>query len=64
MGQRRSGEIDANVLDAVSVTLVAFPSKDGDPLTVHYVLHFADGQTLDITVSGRMVSLLGGCAAG
>jgi hypothetical protein len=56
-------EIDPNPLAAVTVTVLAFPAKDGDPLTVHYVLSFTDAQTLDITFSSGMMSVMGGCPA-
>jgi hypothetical protein len=58
------GEIDPNPLDHVGITVVAFPSADGDPLTVHYVLHFTDQQTLDVTISGASATQPVGCAAG
>ena len=63
-GAAHPGEIDPSTLDAVTATFLAFPSHDGDPLTVHYVLHFADQQTLDVTLSGDMTSDLVGCGAG
>lgn len=58
------GEIDPNPLDHVTVTIIDFPSADGEPMTVRYVLHFTDQQTLDVTISGDTQLDAGGCAAG
>jgi hypothetical protein len=57
-------EIDAGPFDSVTFTLVAMPSKDGDPLTVRLRMHFADGQILDETFSAPVVTDWGGCPAG
>jgi hypothetical protein len=63
-GAATPAEIDGNPLDAVHVDIDAFPSHDGEPMTVRFVLHFTDGQTLDATFSGNTISYLGGCTAG
>jgi hypothetical protein len=56
--------LDPNAFDHATVTVLAFPTKDGDPLTLRLQLHFTDGQTLDQTFSGPLVSTYGGCGAG
>ena len=58
-------EIDPNPLTAVTVTVEAFPAKDGQPLTVHCILSFSDAQTLDMTFSAPMPPAgSSGCPAG
>jgi hypothetical protein len=59
-----TAEIDASPLSTVTLTVVAFPTQDGEPMTVHCVLGFTDGKTLDMTFSRDIVSDLSGCAAG
>jgi hypothetical protein len=59
-----AAEIDPSPLDAVTVTIDAFPAQDGAALTVHCVFHFTDGQTLDITFSADTVPPPSGCPAG
>ncbi len=54
-------EVDASPLGAATVTVLAFPEQDGDPLTVRFQLHFQDVQSLDETFSGPLVSSYGGC---
>jgi len=57
-------EIDPSTLASVTLTVEAFPAKDGDALTVRCVLAFTDSKTLDITFSGATLSDYGSCAAG
>jgi hypothetical protein len=59
-----AAEIDANPFQSVTVTVDAFPPQDGDPLTVHCVMQFTDGKTLDITFSADTTQSFSGCAAG
>jgi hypothetical protein len=56
-------EIDSGAFDAVTVTVLAMPAKDGDPLTLRAHIHFVDGRVLDETFTGPLVSLGTGCAA-
>jgi hypothetical protein len=57
-------EVDPNPLDAATVTVLAFPAMDGDPLTVRFQLHFTDNRKLDETFSGPLSTVFGGCHAG
>lgn len=59
-----AAEIDPNALRSVTVTVDAFPPQDGDPLTVHCVMQFTDGKTLDVTFSADTGQSFSGCAAG
>jgi hypothetical protein len=58
------GEIDTGAFNAVTITLLAMPTADGQPLTVRIQLHFVDGRTLDETFSTPLVTLESGCGAG
>ena len=42
----------------------AIPTRDGDPLTVRYVLQFDDGKTLDETFSAPVSTKSSGCPMG
>jgi|SRR5579859_4202952 len=57
-------EIDPSTLHKVDVTILAIPQRDGDPLTVRYVIQFDDGKTLDETFSAPVSTTVNGCAAG
>ena len=57
-------EVDPNPLDAATVTVLAFPAKDGDPLTVRFQFHFTDNRKLDETFSGPLYTGFSGCPAG
>jgi hypothetical protein len=57
-------EVDPNPLDAATVTVLAFPAKDGDPLTVRFQFHFTDNRKLDETFSGPLYTGFSGCVAG
>lgn len=57
-------EVDPNPLDAATVTVLAFPAKDGDPLTVRFQFHFTDNRKLDETFSGPLYTGFSGCRAG
>lgn len=57
-------EIDAGAFDSVVLTLLAMPSKDGQPLTMRIRIHFVDGQTLDYTFAPVLTSSWSGCPAG
>jgi hypothetical protein len=46
------------------VTILAIPTRDGDPLTVRYVIQFDDGKTLDETFSAPVTSTVTGCISG
>jgi hypothetical protein len=59
-----ASEIDPNTLASVTLTVEAFPAKDGDLLTVRCVLTFTDSKTLDMTFSSATLSGFSGCAAG
>jgi hypothetical protein len=54
-------EIDTGAFDKVTLTLVAFPSADGDPLTVRVQVHFVDGRELDGTYSAPLKTEPGDC---
>lgn len=56
-------EIDNGAFDAVTLTLVAMPRMEGDPLTIRVQVHFADGRLLDETFSGALTTLPHGCPA-
>ena len=45
---------DPGDFDAVSITFLAIPARDGDPLTLRLRVHFVEGRTLDETFSGRL----------
>jgi hypothetical protein len=57
-------EVDPNPLDAATVTVLALPAKDGDPLTVRFQLHFTDNRKLDETFSGPLSTAYSSCPAG
>jgi hypothetical protein len=57
-------EIDTGAFDSVTITILAMPMKDGNPLTIHLRIHFVDGLVLDETYSGPLVSGWSGCGAG
>jgi hypothetical protein len=57
-------EVDRHPLDAATVTVLAFPAKDGDPLTVRFQFHFTDNRKLDETFSGPLYTGFSGCPAG
>jgi hypothetical protein len=57
-------EIDTGAFDAVTITLLAMPTDNGQPLTVHIQMNFVDGKTLDETFSSPLVTSYGGCGAG
>lgn len=57
-------EIDTGAFDAVTLTVVAMPLMDGDPLTIRVQVHFADGKVLDETFSGALTTLPNTCPAG
>jgi hypothetical protein len=59
-----AAEIDPNTLRLVDVTILAIPGRDGDPLTVRFVLQFADGKTLDETFSAPASTVSSSCGAG
>ena len=54
-------EIDPGAFDAVTITVVAMPAKDGDPLTIDLQVHFVDGKTLADTFSAPLVQQSSGC---
>jgi hypothetical protein len=60
----KAAEIDSGPFDSVVVTLLAMPSKDGQPLTFRVRIHFVDGQTLDYTFAPALTSSGSGCPAG
>ena len=47
-------EIDPNPFDAATVTVLAFPEKEGDAFTVRFQLHFTDDRALDETFSSPL----------
>jgi|HubBroStandDraft_5_1064220.scaffolds.fasta_scaffold100953_2 hypothetical protein len=57
-------EIDTGAFDSVTITILAMPMKDGDPLTIQLRIHFVDGLVLDETYSGPLASEWSGCSAG
>ncbi len=57
-------EIDTGAFDAVTITILAMPTKDGDPLTIRLQIHFVDGRVLDETFSGPLFSSWSGCPEG
>jgi hypothetical protein len=57
-------EIDPGAFDAVTITILAMPTADGQPLTVRIQMHFVDGNSLDETFSNALASTYGGCPAG
>jgi hypothetical protein len=56
--------IDTGAFDSVTITILAMPTKDGNPLTIRLRIHFVDGRVLDATYSGPLVSAGSGCHAG
>jgi hypothetical protein len=59
-----AGEIDAGAFDAATVTFLAMPTVDGQPLTVRIQVRFVDGRTLDETFSSAPAPAYSGCTAG
>jgi hypothetical protein len=57
-------EIDTGAFDAVTLTVVAIPLMDGDPLTIRVQVHFVDGKLLDETFSGALTTLPNNCPEG
>jgi hypothetical protein len=57
-------EIDTAAFDAVTITLLAMPTENGQPLTVRIQMHFVDGKTLDETFSNALGTRYSGCPAG
>jgi hypothetical protein len=57
-------EVDPGAFDSVTVTILAMPTADGQPLTVRIQMHFVDGNTVDETFSNSLVSSYIGCSAG
>jgi hypothetical protein len=57
-------EIDTGAFDAVTITILAMPTANGQPLTVRIQMHFVDGKSLDETFSNALASSWGGCPAG
>jgi hypothetical protein len=57
-------EIDTGAFDSVTVTILAMPSKDGDPLTIRILIHFVDGKVLDETFSSPLETAWSGCPRG
>ena len=47
--------------DTATVTILAFPTHDGEPLTARVQLHFENGDTFDATFSGNVESSQGPC---
>ncbi len=47
-------EIDTGAFDSVTVTFLAVPSADGDPLTARVHVHFVDGKVIDATYSAPL----------
>jgi hypothetical protein len=50
----KANTVDSNPLDSATVTVLAFPEKNEDPLTVRVQLRFTDGKTLDESFSGPL----------
>ena len=61
---KRAGRIDTGAFDVVTITILAMPTADGQPLTVRIQMHFVDGKTLDETLSRPLLTSYGGCGAG
>jgi hypothetical protein len=53
---RGSDPADPGDFDAVTLTFLAMPAGEGDALTLRVQVHFEDGQTLDATFSGPLLS--------
>jgi hypothetical protein len=62
-GANPSG-IDTGAFDAVTITILAMPTDNGQPLTVRVQMHFVDGKTLDETFSNLLATNYIGCPAG
>ncbi len=56
-----AGELDANPLDSVVVTVGSLPTADGQPLSVELYLTFADGRALDQVYSAPLTSVVVPC---
>jgi hypothetical protein len=56
--------LDPNAFTKATITIVAFPAKDGEPLTVRVQLSFSDTQTLDQTFSAPLVTQVNGVCGG
>jgi hypothetical protein len=50
----KANTVDSNPIDSATVTVLAFPEKNEDPLTVRVQLRFTDGKTLDESFSGPL----------
>jgi hypothetical protein len=57
-------EIDTGAFDAVTLTVLAVPRMDGDPLTIRVQVHFVDRKVLDETFSGAVTTVPSWCGAG
>jgi hypothetical protein len=56
--------VDRNAFTKATITVLAFPAKDGEPLTVRVQLSFSDNQILDQTFSAPLVTESGSCGEG
>lgn len=54
-------EIDTGAFDAIILTLVQLPTKNGDPFAVRLQIHFVDGRELDHTYSSPLATEMIGC---
>jgi hypothetical protein len=53
-----------SALAKATVTMTDVPTKDGETTSAHVTLEFADGDVLDETFTGTLVSDQGACASG
>jgi hypothetical protein len=51
----------ANAFTKATITVVAFPQKDGDPLSVRVQLEFSDAKQLDETFTAVVGAAFSGC---
>jgi hypothetical protein len=54
-------EIDEGPFDAVTLTVIAMPTADDEPMTIRVYVRFADGKALDDTFSSRLETTFSPC---
>jgi hypothetical protein len=57
-------EIDSGAFDAVVLTIVSMPARNGDPFAVRFQIHFVDGKVLDQTFMNAIGVVTSSCGAG
>jgi hypothetical protein len=56
-------QIDSGAFDSATVTFLAIPGADGDPMTLTLRVHFVDGRLLDETFSASATTTRSSCSS-